>query len=51
MIQEWGGREVEGDQIGFGWMETTLSERWWTLEQARVIVNDRPVWRRLINGT
>ena len=35
------------------WMDgvkTALSERGWTLKQARVTVHDRPVWIGLING-
>ena len=34
------------------WMDgvnAALSERGWALEQARVTVHDRPVWRRLKN--
>ena len=36
-----------------GWMEgvkSALRARGLTLEQAREIVHDRPVWRGLING-
>ena len=30
-------------------VKTALGERGWTLEQARVTVHDRPVWKRWID--
>ena len=44
---------VEVDQTCGGWMDgvkSALRTRGLTLEQAREIVHDRPVWRGLING-
>ena len=46
------GRRGRG-RPNMGWMEgvkSALRARGLTLEQAREIVHDRPVWRGLING-
>ena len=51
------GSGVEGKRgrgsTNMGWMDgvrSALRDRGLTLEQAREIVHDRPVWRSLING-
>ena len=48
--EEGRGGSGRSDKVWMDGVKATLSERGWTLEQARATVHDRPVWERLING-